>query len=176
MPPCLAPQIEEPSLSSTVPKDDALGFPNGCPSGASYRSCDFRGAAPRSIHFTARRRALTSSRLSGALHRELLVLIDAFYVRLSTEDTDRPEPLSSKRVRPMASLILEALRIALTVVLFFFGWSLLLAAAPAVVWGHRVLMSEDRFVALGNDVLERKAVQAALTERLAVEALAIDPV
>ncbi len=76
----------------------------------------------------------------------------------------------------MASLILEALRIALTVVLFFFGWSLLLAAAPAVVWGHRVLMSEDRFVALGNDVLERKAVQAALTERLAVEALAIDPV
>jgi hypothetical protein len=67
-------------------------------------------------------------------------------------------------------LILQTLRIILTSLLILLG-SLLTFPASLAVWEQRVLMDEERFVAVGRDVLEQDAVQSALAQRIAAEVI-----
>jgi hypothetical protein len=53
--------------------------------------------------------------------------------------------------------------------------ALLTFPASLALWEQRVLMNEERFVALGKEVLQRDAVQDALTDRVAAEGEAIEP-
>jgi hypothetical protein len=65
--------------------------------------------------------------------------------------------------------ILWALRGSLAVTLILIGAFLTFPASLAW-WEQRVLMDEERFVSVGNDLLEREAIQDALANRIATEA------
>ncbi|MPZ49659.1 MAG: hypothetical protein GEU75_10260 [Dehalococcoidia bacterium] len=64
---------------------------------------------------------------------------------------------------------------SLFAVLFIVAGAALSFPASVAVWEQRVLMDEDEFVSVGQDVLRGQAVQSRLTDRVAQEALAIEP-
>jgi hypothetical protein len=66
------------------------------------------------------------------------------------------------------------LRGSLALLLLLIGAGLTFPASVAL-WEQRVLMDEQRFIALGDEVLAEEPVQRLLTERIADEAVAIEP-